>query len=159
MCWTPLIANKHKTRKQDMSLKVALNTIKQRKKQTNNIFLPYIHLYLNVNGHYLLHNHWDYHCLYLPYYCSYTNYAKGIAGSTVVLETTSFLITPMVSSNSSMRIKCLIYYCTHCVCALLVFVLCNQYCQFLWIVQLWLPLRYSPTFIMHHSDQSTYLLY
>jgi len=34
-----------------------------------------------------------------------------------------------------------------CVFVLFVFVLCNQCCQFLWIVLFWLPLRYSLTFI------------
>jgi hypothetical protein len=34
-----------------------------------------------------------------------------------------------------------------CVFVLLFFVLCTQCCQFLWIVYLWLPLRYSLTFI------------
>ena len=36
-----------------------------------------------------------------------------------------------------------------CVFALFVFVMCTQYCQFLWIVLFLLPLRYSLTFIVY----------
>ena len=42
-----------------------------------------------------------------------------------------------------MNISCLLCF----VFALLFFVLCTLCCQFLWIVYLWLPLRYSLTFI------------
>jgi len=47
---------------------------------------------------------------------------------------------------------CLFFYSgvqhiLRCVFVLFFFVLGTLYCQFLWIVQFWLPLRYSLTFI------------
>ena len=53
---------------------------------------------------------------------------------------------------SYLRYLCLIAHSgvqsiLHCVFVLSFFVLCTPCCQFLWIVEFWLPLRYSLTFI------------
>jgi hypothetical protein len=54
-------------------------------------------------------------------------------------------------------------YPTHivlcCVFVLFFFVLCALYCKFLWIVHLWLPLRYSLTFIYKSSIVNMYNIY
>ena len=59
-------------------------------------------------------------------------------------------------SMSYLRYMCLFTYTgvqhiMWCVFDLFVFVLCTLCCQFLWIVHLWLPLRYSLTFIYYLS--------
>jgi len=40
-----------------------------------------------------------------------------------------------------------------CVFVLFVFVLCTLCCQTLWIVNIWLPLRYSLSFIQNQKNQ------
>ena len=65
---------------------------------------------------------------------------------------------PVVSKGGGGEVmSCLRYLCLFansgvqhilcCVFVLFVSVLCTLYCQFLWIVHLWLPLRYSLAFI------------
>ena len=59
-------------------------------------------------------------------------------------------------SMSYLRYMCLFTYIgvqhiMWCVFVLFVFVSCTLCCQFLWIVHLWLPLRYSLTFIYYLS--------
>ena len=44
-----------------------------------------------------------------------------------------------------------------CVIVLFFFVLCTLYCQFLWIVHFWLPLRYSLTFIYSNIKETFFL--
>jgi len=44
-----------------------------------------------------------------------------------------------------------------CVFVLFVVVLCTQCCQFIWIVHLWFPRRYSPTFIKEPLYNQMYL--
>jgi hypothetical protein len=68
-----------------------------------------------------------------------------------------FVFTSSCLFMSYLRYLCLFVYSglqpISCwVFVLFFFVLCTLCCQFLWIIYLWFPVRYSPTFSLCHED-------